>query len=521
MLLTLKQPALLGLKTFHEVALPTPPPTSRVSFSPVLSGLSPGRLPPLPVSSDPSSSRDMATPHRGLPPPAAMTLAPMTLPAPAPAQQQQPPPPSLSQPMGHLPAAPPEWRNQEESMRIWLQTKQEEDKRRQEEEKTRQETLRLEQRRVEQSILHESLQAGIPPYFVPLIFAGMGGGNLPNASLEWAQHYIAQVHQLQQQQQQQQQQQHQHPAALPPPHHSPEPQREGRVVTQPPPNPYATQQPIQQVLGPPQHGQPTQPTFPAPYQMSSMSPSNRPSPQGLGPTAPTSAPRPAPHGVLPRLTTGEMQIQPPPQNPPGMPRNPAAHPLQQSQTAQNPPPPSQDPTRSSPNIYFHHYVPPNSQGSKDSKEPPTPSEYTSSPKKRKATGAHQSAPPPSQSQTSYTSPPFSQSGSAASTPSGRRPAHMRNRSDASSSRTYDSARPPSRPRQRDGGNGGSSGGLNSGAQGPPSGSMSDVSGGSHQTPPQRERADPQQPSRRHSAEAEERRGTKGSGPQRASSSAAG
>ncbi len=75
-------------------------------------------------------------------------------------------------------------------MRAWLIAKAEEDKRKQEEERTRQESLRLEQRRMEHDILRTSLQGGIPPPMVPVVFAGMAGGVLPQATLEWAQQYI-------------------------------------------------------------------------------------------------------------------------------------------------------------------------------------------------------------------------------------------------------------------------------------------------------------------------------------------
>jgi len=109
-------------------------------------------------------------------------------------------------PLGQLPAAPSQWQGADESMRNWLQAKSEEDRRKQEEERTNQERLRLEQRKIEQTMLRESLQGGVPPYMVPMVFAGIGGGNLANASLEWAQHYMAQIS-LQQQAQQQQAQQ--------------------------------------------------------------------------------------------------------------------------------------------------------------------------------------------------------------------------------------------------------------------------------------------------------------------------
>lgn len=72
-------------------------------------------------------------------------------------------------PFGVMPAPPAQWQGQEESMRNWLLAKAEEDKRKQEEERTRQETLRLEQRKIEQAMLRESLQGGIPPQMVPMV----------------------------------------------------------------------------------------------------------------------------------------------------------------------------------------------------------------------------------------------------------------------------------------------------------------------------------------------------------------
>jgi hypothetical protein len=74
-------------------------------------------------------------------------------------------------------------------MRFYLSAKAEEEKRKQEEEKTRQESYRLEQRRMEHDILRTSLQGGIPPSMVPVVFAGMGGGTLPQAALDLAQQY--------------------------------------------------------------------------------------------------------------------------------------------------------------------------------------------------------------------------------------------------------------------------------------------------------------------------------------------
>ena len=96
-----------------------------------------------------SSSPTLAPPGRGVP----STSSPSN-------QSQKLPPPPL------------QW-HADETMRLWLQAKSEEDRRLQEEEKTRQESLRLERRKVELSILQESVEAGIPPNSIPLVFAGI------------------------------------------------------------------------------------------------------------------------------------------------------------------------------------------------------------------------------------------------------------------------------------------------------------------------------------------------------------
>ncbi|KAI9746153.1 MAG: hypothetical protein M1818_000834 [Claussenomyces sp. TS43310] len=382
--------------------------------------------------------QSMSTPHRGLPLPAAMALPPAS------SAQNPPPPPPLNQPpnlsqsLGHLPAAPQQMAGAEEAMRNWLQAKSEEEKRKQEEEKTRQETLRLEQRRIEQDMLRSSLNGGIPPYLIPMIFAGMGGGNLPNASLEWAQHYIAQAHQQQPQIQEQQRQ-----SSILPPHGHPSPElrRESRHISQL----YAGQQqpsslqvalpstPIGQ-SGSSQQG----PAFISSYPLSPTAGSRNqlPGSQSLG--------RPPPASHLPRLNTGEIHIQPPPSGPSAMhvlPSQPA-HPLQQSQTGSQ----AQE-SQSSPSIYFHHWQPPASQaGSSGGNQSAIISDvHSSSPKKRKAQGPQQAAPPPT-SQPRYTSPPFSQGGSSTTgTPLARR-RRSRQRSDMSSRGHESYGRPVSRHR---------------------------------------------------------------------------
>ncbi|KAL8925569.1 MAG: hypothetical protein Q9208_003460 [Pyrenodesmia sp. 3 TL-2023] len=362
----------------------------------------------------------------------------MTLPNP-----DRGPPNSLS--LGHLPqdrmpAAPSSWHH-EENMRIWLQTKSEEERRKQEEQKTHQETLKLEQRKVEQSMLRESLHANIPPQMVPLVFAGMSGGPFQNMALEWAQQAFASVSlqhqqaaQIQQQQAPQQIQQQPQSGQV-----TTQPSSEQRRLTGPQPNPYGAQQMQQPHPGASPQIQPNTGFIPS-YQNPNPSVDRARLP-GPSPSmsSTTSATRP-PSSNLPLLNTVEMQPQPPPQPHPGV-QLPAHHAVQQTQHTQQ-----QEQQASSP-IYFHHWVPPNTQGS-STKDPGTPSgksqhgspfsqsqssylrsDYTNSPKKRKATGAHQAAPVPS-SGPPQTSPAFSHTSSRSN--SGRRHGRSRQQSDASS-----------------------------------------------------------------------------------------
>lgn len=338
MLLTLSAPAKteLDFKPPHDYSPPLSNTVAR--FSPKANG---GSLPSLPVS----VTQTMSTPHRGLPPPAAMTL-------PDPSRGQAP----LSQPFNQMPAPPSQWQGAEEPMRNWLMAKAEEDKRRQEEEKTKQETIRLDQRKIEQSMLRESLSSGIPHHLIPIIFAGIGGGNLTAASMEMLQHYMAQI-QAQPQPPQQQ--------PISGPQASPDIRRETRMINPTQAGTYSVAPPQaqQQSLpaGPMLPGQPLGQGASG-FSLGGASPSNRARASSLA-GAPTSAPRPPPHAALPRLTTNEMQIHQPP------PASQGVHQLQQTaQTAQ------QEPAASSPSIYFHHWVPPTSQAEKSSeRQPATPS----------------------------------------------------------------------------------------------------------------------------------------------------
>lgn len=446
MLLTLKPTTQHAFGSGGPYAYPSPLPTSTTScFSPQRDSAS---LPPLPDK----LPRRMSTPHRGLPPPAAMTL---------PNPDRGPSTNALS--MGQLPAAPLSWQGADESMRNWLRAKSEEDRRKQEEEKTRQESLRLEQRKIEQTMLRESLQGGVPPYMVPMVFAGMGGANMANASLDWTQQYMAQLsfsqahqhphpHQQHQQQHSHQQQLQQQQQAQLQTRTEADQVQNTRLVAGPQPNPYGPQQ-LQQIQ-PTSSSQPGQHIAPQTQQTTGFVPSyqaSRAQQPPLQAAPPTSAPRITAAGSsgLPRLNTVDMQIQPPPPGP-----LPGQHSMQQGQNSQ------QQDQQSSPSILFHHWVPPATQASKD---PPTPStksthespysqnaashlrsEYQHSPKKRKTTGSHQ---PGAASSSNFpeTSPSFSQTSSTST--SGRRRGHSRQRSDTSS-RAGGVAHEPPVPRRR-------------------------------------------------------------------------
>jgi hypothetical protein len=349
-------------------------------------------------------------------------------------------------PLGSLPPAPSQWQGAEDGMKNWLAAKAEEERRRQEEERTRQESLKLEQRKIEQSMLRESMQGGVPPHLVPIIFAGIGGGNLANISAEWIQQYTATVQAAHQQAQAQVQ------AQL-----SPDSRRDARLIGQPS-SIYGGQPHTPQTVLPPTSVLPGQPIptqsqqAPAVYS-GMMSPRTRASHSSGILGAPTSAPRPVPQSQLPRLTTNDMNIQQPPTAPSNV------QPLQPQSTQQE---------QSSPSIYFHHWVPPSSSNQEKSSSgnpPATPSgkykaspiyqprqratshasdlEYTSSPKKRKAQGPHPPPPPPTSAPQSHTSPSFSHVSTSSTSTPGRR-GHARGRSDASARGREASSAPVSR-----------------------------------------------------------------------------
>lgn len=381
----------------------------------------------------------MSNPHRGLPLPAGLASLP-------PPDRNA----SAASSLGHLPAPPSQWAGQDDSMRSWLHAKAEEDRRKSEEEKTKQEGLRLDQRRIEERMLRDSITGGVPPPMVPLIFAGLGGGALPAHALEWAQQYLASLSiQTQQQQQQQQQLQAAHQQQLqqqqqPPPSQvqqsqmSPDMRRDSRMI---PPNPYGSNtQPLQGSQSSPQ--------------LSSQA--NQPQSRHLGSSTVTSQ-----SSALSRLNTTDFV-------PPSQQRQPL-HPLQQSQTASAE-------QGSGPGLFFHHWTPPNPNSAG---QPPTPSgksaqgspfgqnasshlrsEYQNSPKKRKTAGGQAVSVPPT-SQPQDTSPPYSSRSSRErerepSPASGRPHPHSRQHSSASADGRH-IVRPSSRQQRHDELSGGGSG----------------------------------------------------------------
>ncbi|KAJ2897815.1 hypothetical protein MKZ38_004377 [Zalerion maritima] len=449
-MLTIKQPAQYGYKSVHD--LPTPPSTSRPSppltYEDHISRSSSSNA--IPRSSTSPSSQPMSAPLRGLPPPAAIGLSHQAPPPPPPPghqqhhpqqqqhqqpqphQQQQPPPPqqqahqgpppthsqapaphppssSQSQYFSQLPPPPPWQQGSDEPWRNWLHAKgeeerrrQEEEKRRQEEERTRQETLKLEQRRVEQDMLRQSLSGGVPPSLVPVLFVAMGGSGGPSmnqaAILDWVQQHFLQ-----------QQQPGQHSQILAP--------QQGTVS----PNHRRDSQPQGYGQYPPS----VVPSTPgsAPTQSFGGYPS---SPRARGQSLSIARPMGAgPSSNLPSLNTGLPPGQSgPPTTMAAHPTHPQSGPAQQQQQ-------QQQEAQGSP-IYFHHWQPPTTQGS-SSNQPTTPS-VGESPKKRKATGPQ---PGPPMTQQRLRSPPFVHPGPSAIAnppPGRRRGGHSRQRSDLSSYR---------------------------------------------------------------------------------------
>lgn len=343
----------------------------------------------------------------------------------------------------------------EETMRTWLLAKMEEERRKAEEEKTKQEQARVrqeeyktDQRRMEQEMLRESLKYGVPPALVPLVMMG----NNPRG--EWVHEWVAQNMPLLQQQQGHPPPPGQLAITGPPPQASPAPtlRRETRSIQQMHPQtsvaPVAAPPPPHHTMGPPSGtaGGPP-PHYVSTYQLPGTGTMSRSMPQAQPMQQGQAAP---PRSNLPRINTGELQIQhihpnaPAPMGPPPGAPGPPGPPVQHQSHQQETPTVSQSP------IFFHHWVPPNSQaqsGSSSAQATASPQRqldspfshnpgpnvlsgqdyHVSSPKKRKmATVQSQQAPPPS-------TQPFSPQTHSLSSPAGATPrtrrGHSRQRSD--------------------------------------------------------------------------------------------
>lgn len=405
-----------GYGLVHD--LPTPPPAIESPILTLSSSISPARW------REPPAPPIMSVPHRGLPPPAGMSLPPQQAAASHPPVHQpshqpvhqpshqppppghhsrqpsmppQPPPPAPSHhhrdswgsapgPLAPLPPPPQHWSNSDESMRNWLQARTEEEKTRQEEEKTRQESLRLEQRKIEMEMLRSSIGGGIPPPMIPLVFTGMAsGGVLPQAALDWAHQFMVS-------------QQPQYPQLPPPPPRplSPESQRDAAAqassqyhTANPPPAAYGGGYTTYATSPTRARGQSVSGVIARPAAGSNLSSagSNTPQSGGLQPSTSTLGP------FQPHQSGGGQSNQ------------------QDSE------------------IYFHHWQPPLTQAGQPSATPNRPSSpATESQKKRKA-----GADPPHHSRTSSVqrprSPPsFIQSEMGG--PSARK-THKRHKSDVS------------------------------------------------------------------------------------------
>ena len=234
-------------------------------------------------------------------------------------------------------------------MRVWLAAKAEEDKRRQEEEKTRQESYRLEQLKMEHEILRTSLQGGIPPPLVPVVFAGMGGGPLSPVAMEWAQQFMVS------------QNPQQHPPALMPPVASTEHQRRdsqahtyGQYPTASGGNVPSTPSSAQ---GPPSgytSGYPGSPT------------------RQRGLSMPGTVMGRALAGGSTNMPNINASLPSGPGHQPGL-----AQPQQPQQPQQQQQQQQQQEAQPSPSIYFHHWQPPTTQagggGRSGAEQPATPS----------------------------------------------------------------------------------------------------------------------------------------------------
>lgn len=146
-----------GSKHRHQAAVSrrsrslSPPSPPEILQLPHLSQL----LPRHSLKASPQISQSTMGPSNDLFPPSGLNRLP-----------HPPTMPSL------IPPLPPAWEGREE-MKIWLNAKIEEDRRKQEEERSYQASVVLEQRRIEHAVIADSLRAGVPPNLIPSIFHGI------------------------------------------------------------------------------------------------------------------------------------------------------------------------------------------------------------------------------------------------------------------------------------------------------------------------------------------------------------
>ncbi|KAL5000248.1 hypothetical protein BDV10DRAFT_162981 [Aspergillus recurvatus] len=377
MLLTLNSTTQNGIKRPDEYSrfrLPRSPSPSISTFDPPAAPAAPLRLAD---SSSMDSRNTLPRPSLTLPPPdVGFAGVPSTT---GPTNQQLPPPPS-------------QWQSSssDNAMHHWLRAKAEEDRRKQEEEKTRQESLRLEQRRVEASMLRDSLLAGIPPQIIPLVFAGICQNGLPKPVVELAQQYLSQVSAARGS--------NSHVAPQAPSHahslsssHSQRPSMHARQDSRsslqqaappppPPPNILLSQN------APPNTTTSPTPQLPGRRSLPTGPPDSR---AGANPWVSHGGAAQAQAG---QITMGNVQYAPG-----------SSVPVSVTQVPRRPDSQSR---RSPPSLYFHHWVPPAQSQSgavpgKAHQDPPAQStsrrsEHHASPgQKRKASGPHQPAPIPS------------------------------------------------------------------------------------------------------------------------------
>lgn len=238
-------------------------------------------------------------------------------------------------------------------------------------------------------MLRDSLQAGVPPQMIPLIFAGISPGGLPASMLELTQQYLTQPSAARSSAPQMPVMSHAHPHAQRRPTHV---RQDSRTI---PSNAY---------VAPPVHPQ----TVPPPGVLLSQplhAVGASPTPQPLGRPSVSNGPADPRFTVaaIPRMNPGESQLQPP-INLSNVHYAPGS-----SIPSTQPPRGKSDSSvrRSPPSLYFHHWVPPGQttghappgRGRQESPGTVQGSRHVDSNvspgRKRKAHGAHHPAPLPS------------------------------------------------------------------------------------------------------------------------------